>query len=162
MLQPRRSGAARTGPDHPEPLDWELRIEPCKDVVWKELAQGEAWTLQYESANQSSREIVRDSADSVLRISMPKSTFLQTSMNMVSGLRRGGLLIDADVFVWREVWPERGCSLKAVDARRLHSTNHKAGLASSQHRVIEEQTPACATTRFLQIWATRREWTFAR
>lgn len=69
-------------------------------------------------------------------------------MNMVSGLRRGGLLIDADVFVWREVWPKRGGSLKAVDARRLHSTNHKAELASSQRRVIEEQTPACATTRF--------------
>lgn len=49
-------------------------------------------------------------------------------MNMVSGLRRGGLLIDADVFVWREVWPERCGSLKTVDARRLHLTNHKAGL----------------------------------
>lgn len=78
-------------------------------------------------------------------------------MNMVSGLRRGGLLIDADVFVWREVWPERGGSLKTVDARRLTLTNHKAELASSQRRVIEEQTPACATTRFFQIWATRRE-----
>ena len=39
-LQPRSSGAARTGSDHPEPLDWELRIVPCKDVVWKGVGIG--------------------------------------------------------------------------------------------------------------------------
>lgn len=37
-LQPRSSGAARTGSDHPEPLSWVLRIGPCKDEGLKEWA----------------------------------------------------------------------------------------------------------------------------
>ena len=114
---------------------------------------GKAWTLQYESTHQSSRESARDCADSVRRISMPDSTFSQTSMDMVSGLRHGVLLIDADVLVWRDVWPERGGSLCPFDARRLPSTNHSTEVDDFHLRVIEEQAPACATTRFSQIRA---------
>ena len=108
-----------------------------------------AWTLQYESANQSSRQSVHDCADSVRRISMPESTFLQTSMDMVSGLRHGVLLTAADVLVWSQVWPERGGTHEPVDARRLLSANHIAELTYSQRRVIKEQAPACAKDALL-------------
>ena len=62
-------------------------------------------------------------------------------MNMVSGSRHGVLLIDADVLVWRKVWPERGGTHEPVDARRLLSTNHNAELGYSQRRVTKEQAP---------------------
>jgi hypothetical protein len=81
---------------------------------------------------------------------MPESTFLQTSIDMVSGLRHGVLLNDADVLVWKQVWPERGRTHEPVDAGRLPSTNHKAELTYNQRRVIKEQAPACAKTRFSQ------------
>jgi hypothetical protein len=121
-----------------------------------------AWTLQYESANQSSKKRVHDCADSVRRISMPESTSLQTSMNMVSGLRHGVLLSDADVLVWRQVWPERDRTHEPVDARRLHLTNHIAEVTYVHRRVIKEQAPACAKTRSSEMRALRREETLAR
>lgn len=41
-LQPRSSGAARTGSDHPEPLSWVLRIGPCKDEGLERSGHGKS------------------------------------------------------------------------------------------------------------------------
>jgi hypothetical protein len=83
-------------------------------------------------------------------------------MNMVSGLRHGVLLTDADVLVWRQVWPERGRTHEPVDARRLHSTNHIAEVTYIHLRVIKKQAPACAKTRSSEMRALREEETLAR
>jgi hypothetical protein len=59
--------------------------------------------VRWHSTNgmESVRDDGADFADSVRRISMPESTFIHMSMNMVPGLRHGVLLIDAVVLVRR-------------------------------------------------------------
>ena len=70
-------------------------------------------------------------------------------MDMASGPRDGVLLIDADVLVRRGRGPKRGGSSGPFDARHSSSANQSAEVDEPRRRVIEEQTPACATDALL-------------